>query len=483
MDWALVIVLQLMFQPSLSVLFTVQAERSTYESEFGGDVVMGCRFQPKLSNPALKVVWTRINTGQSLEVYRMGNGVEQSVSPDYLGRVKILTEEFQEGWAKLKISGLRINDSGIYKCLVDTTEGADYKSITLSVKAPYKAVTKRIEKVAEGDGVLLTCQSEGYPEPPVVWMDGHLQRLDPNTTAESTPNQLFKVTSQIHVSSLDKNNYTCNFTNELSATFHIPDEIPTPHVKNDSFIIVLSISVVMAVIIIAVLMYRRRKGFSTLSTGNLLVDGQGRPASPAYCMEENLGAFLKALYCNFSAEARNHWNTFCVEELPHRLENNEGQPVNLQAVLPEAGQTLFLEGPPGSGKTALSYILVSSWTEGPTHSFSNPLDLNALQLLLYVDCTFVKGDLFQEIMAQLSLREKITEDELRTVLIRSSEALLLLDGYKEGNHLFDESLRQFLSERCGCRVLVMACPDHCPTLKETVGTLTVLKLQTQTVKY
>lgn len=155
--------------------------------------------------------------------------------------------------------------------------------------------------------------------------------------------------------------------------------------------------------------------------------------------------------------------------------------MNLQALLPEAGQTVFLEGPPGSGKTSVARILVSSWTEGPSHALSNILDLSAVRLLLHVDCRTVKGDLFQEISAQLSLLGGITEDELRTELTGSSDVLLLLDGYREGSWPFDKSLKSFLSERRGCRVLVTACPGHCYSLKDTVGTGGALELQIQTV--
>ncbi|GLD55223.1 uncharacterized protein AKAME5_000774600 [Lates japonicus] len=282
MDWALFVILQVIFQPSLSVLFTVEAERPMYTSEFGGDVVMGCRFQPKLTNPQadLKVTWNWLSSTSSREVYQMNNGKEHSASPEYQGRVRLFTEELNEGWAKLQVSRLRINDSGVYQCLVQTGEGADYKAITLSVIAPYKTVTKRIVKAAEGDKVLLTCQSEGYPESPVLWQDGHLQSLEPNTTTVSTPEQLFKVTSQIHVSSSDKDNYTCIFSNSgQSATFHIPDEIPVPQVKSDALIVVLSIGLIMVVIIVAVLMYRRRK----------------EPAQP----KQPVFQLKKARYCHF----------------------------------------------------------------------------------------------------------------------------------------------------------------------------------------
>lgn len=99
-----------------------------------------------------------------------------------------------------------------------------YVSCMLFFSAPYKAVAKRIQKAADEGWLLLTCQSQGYPDSSVTWHNGHLQRPPgPDTTAVSTEDLLYTVTSQIRVRSTDKNNYTCSFAQDgNSATFHIP---------------------------------------------------------------------------------------------------------------------------------------------------------------------------------------------------------------------------------------------------------------------
>ncbi|CAF93166.1 unnamed protein product [Tetraodon nigroviridis] len=222
MDWTrALVVLLVLIQPCLAVSLTVEAEQNWYWSEFGGDVVMGCRFQAGVPPSNLTVTWHWISSTSIREAYRLENGLEHpdTQDPVYRDRATLLREELKDGWAKLKISELRIGDSGTYQCLVRAGIEADYKEIHLTVRAPYKTVTKHLQRVEGGDEALLTCQSEGLPKSSVQWLDGHGRPLNASTTATVTPQQLIRVTSRIQVRFHDDSNYTCSFDGGVSATF------------------------------------------------------------------------------------------------------------------------------------------------------------------------------------------------------------------------------------------------------------------------
>uniref|UniRef100_A0A3B5L6T6 Ig-like domain-containing protein n=1 Tax=Xiphophorus couchianus TaxID=32473 RepID=A0A3B5L6T6_9TELE len=398
----------------LAALFTVEAEHTSYNSEYGGNVVMGCRFSSKPANSQndLKVIWHWMDGSPDQEVIRLVGNLESSSSSKFKGRVKLLTDELKNSWAKIQISDLRITDSGTYQCLVQTTEGTDYKTIALSVGAPYHSVSKQIERTAEGDKVVLTCQSEGYPQSPVVWQDGHLQSYSSNTTTTTTPDGLIKVVSQIEVSSSEKTKYTCNFTKDhSSATFHIPDDIPLRQGENDILIVVLCVGLVLTAIGLGVVIYRRRKGNCLLIQLNT---------------EPKLNVIYSRIYSQIPVKS-----------------------------------CYLREGLPGSGKTTVADILLSSWT----NAASIFLDASFLDLLMYVNCTTWKVTCSRKQECGSILVEKISAEKLRTILSQSNKTL------------------RFLSERGYYRALVTSFACDCPVLEQDLKTRGTLKCQEQSTKY
>uniref|UniRef100_A0A8C6UFI2 Ig-like domain-containing protein n=1 Tax=Neogobius melanostomus TaxID=47308 RepID=A0A8C6UFI2_9GOBI len=374
-------------------LFRVEVDKDSYTSEFRGEVVMGCSFQPP--SPAalsgIRVTWHWITPGGHVrEVYRLDNGVEQITSqhPDYVGRARLLNEELKRGWAKLQVSNLRISDSGKYQCFVQTGDGADYKIMTLSIFAPFKTIDKRIEKVPGREELMLTCQSEGFPQPEVMWHNnGQQLKSKPITTTATTEDQLLEITTQINVTSLEKKTTPAVSQNTL---LHLKFQVIT------------------------------------------------------ICNQE--------VYENGNSLIR-------------RTE------LNLHDLVPNR-DALLLIGSTGNGKTTLARRLVSLWTQ-PVSNFP---DFSHLQLVVYVDGNKTNGTLFDEIMAQLSLEELLSEDDLRNML--TDETLLMVDGYEEGNLLFDESLQRFLLDRTRCRVLITSSHEH-SKMKEIVGTEAIVRVQWQ----
>ncbi|XP_061526043.1 programmed cell death 1 ligand 1-like [Phycodurus eques] len=281
MKWINIFMLSVLFQPCLQVMLTTTAEQTSYQAESGGSVIMGCRFFPLSQHPYedLTVSWHWTSQARSREVYQMEKGQELNSSQhsDFRGRTRLLIKLIQDGWAKLQVTRLRINDSGTYQCKIGTTNGADYKDIKLSVTAPFKKVNKDIVKSGKEGELVLTCQSEGYPKSKVTWEDNHRQELNASTTVVVTEDGLFRVTTQIRVESSQKNNYTCSFNSSGSSrSFFIPED--TQQQKGNQRKVAVIIAAVGAIIRLAliglliVLIHLHKKGFGK----NIEPDGASR---------------------------------------------------------------------------------------------------------------------------------------------------------------------------------------------------------------
>ncbi|POI33140.1 hypothetical protein CIB84_003108, partial [Bambusicola thoracicus] len=211
---------QLFSFPTLA-LFTVEVPQQLYIVEYGSNVTMECRFpvNGSLNLGLLSVVWEQKRQGQleSRDVYTLRNGkaLLSSQHHDYMGRAALLHNELKSGRAILHITSVKITDAGSYLCLIDY-QGADYKYITLEVKASYNIINTQKTREWNEDKFALICQSEGFPLAEVFWQNERNFSLSEsaNTTYTLTADGLYNVTSILIINQNMNENYSCVFWNK-----------------------------------------------------------------------------------------------------------------------------------------------------------------------------------------------------------------------------------------------------------------------------
>ncbi|XP_010391171.1 programmed cell death 1 ligand 1 isoform X3 [Corvus cornix cornix] len=212
----LVLYIFLFYWHFLNALFTVEAPQSLYTVEHGSNVTMECTFpvNGKLKFRDLSVSWEKKD--ELKQVYELVKGEEhfKNQHSDFRGRIKLLKENLNLGQSLLQITDVKLRDAGVYRCVI-AYEGADYKTIHLKVKAPYRIINQGVGSTGHNEWKL-TCQSEGYPEAKVIWQNRDYDDLTDkaNTRYETGSDQLYRVTSTLTIKSGIDEVFYCIFWNK-----------------------------------------------------------------------------------------------------------------------------------------------------------------------------------------------------------------------------------------------------------------------------
>ncbi|XP_042634460.1 uncharacterized protein LOC109076482 isoform X2 [Cyprinus carpio] len=489
MRGTLVVIFQALLWPvSASALFTVSLQESNYEAKLHEDVRLECLFSSVESPSNLTVIWSRVEPKQAVEVYRLERGKENHLytSAMFIQRAQLIHEQLKKNRAVLHLKKLQIKDSGTYRCIVKVKDDGDYKQVTLSVTAPYAPIKKAIMKTGQ-DEVELSCESQGFPSAQVIWSGGqqhtNLTEMS-NSTTRSTDEDLIHIISKLTVKRDLVNNYTCSFLvkgeTQQTATFSIPDELPS-HCSTPYVWIVAVVVVLLAIVFISVILRQKNRLNESSKCAFLFPHASSATTDSLLTVNENT-----LQICDMNTEEstekpqslrnvliRQYSQLYTNAEMKstlvsYALLNKEGRSLHISSILPDKKETILLLGEPGSGKASVAQILSSCWAES---TMTDPFNIRRLHLVFHVDCSRAKGDFFQVVKSNISHEKPLDVSEFRETLLGTTDCLLILDGYQEGNKDLDETLEWFLTERQTCRVLVTSHPGKCPALEKNTRTV------------
>ncbi|XP_025760856.1 butyrophilin subfamily 2 member A2 [Oreochromis niloticus] len=237
----------------------------------GDDVILPCHVEPAYDVSTITLEWTRSSLDpRFVYVSRGSQELEKLKNPSFKGRTSVFVDELKYGNISLKISKVKSDDTGTYKCYVPVLEKEAFVELVVASDAATSPVISLSGIDKNRRGVLLQCESAGwYPEPELLWLDGegNLLSAGPTETLRG-PDDLYTVSSRVTVEKRHSNNITCRVqqrnTNQSREThIHVPEDFFEFPSSSPSLIIGLAVSLALCIILlilsVVVLLRRKRK--------------------------------------------------------------------------------------------------------------------------------------------------------------------------------------------------------------------------------
>ncbi|XP_074525729.1 butyrophilin subfamily 1 member A1-like [Halichoeres trimaculatus] len=176
----------------------------------GDDVILPCHLNPSSDAFDLTVEWARPDLDpRYILVQRNGEELEPKKNRWFTERSRMFPEELGHGNVSLKLSKVKLQDGGAYRCFIPSLLRA------VTVQLLVGAVSSPVVQVSQSsDGVVLQCESKGwYPEPEMFWLDAEGNLLSSALTETLRgPDGLYTVSSRLTVERRHRNTFTCRVT-------------------------------------------------------------------------------------------------------------------------------------------------------------------------------------------------------------------------------------------------------------------------------
>ncbi|XP_035849457.1 V-set domain-containing T-cell activation inhibitor 1-like isoform X3 [Sander lucioperca] len=133
------ILLLIILTSCVSGTFVVNVTQTSYQAEENHDITLEWTFttNPHSSSNSLNIFCELLTDLRPSVLFHLHEGVEVPESQDeqFAGRVQWDKDVLREGRLRLHVSRLRTEDSGLYKCVVITSQGSNSGRCWLNVTA------------------------------------------------------------------------------------------------------------------------------------------------------------------------------------------------------------------------------------------------------------------------------------------------------------------------------------------------------------
>uniref|UniRef100_A0A087XRR5 Ig-like domain-containing protein n=2 Tax=Poecilia formosa TaxID=48698 RepID=A0A087XRR5_POEFO len=188
----------------LLLMFTCKGEAQQTDSPqsvtvmVGEDVVLPCFLKPPKDASQMTVEWGRPDLKPRFVFVNL-DGEEYSADQNeaFRGRSSMIPENLKHGDVSLKLSDVRISDSGRYRCYFPREKKEYFTELVVGSASSPGASLSGLD--VSSSGVMLDCSAAGwYPEPEMFWLDGDGNIMSAGAAEKSTdPDGVYTVSSRV----------------------------------------------------------------------------------------------------------------------------------------------------------------------------------------------------------------------------------------------------------------------------------------------
>lgn len=104
----------------------------------GEDAELPCHLSPNVSLSHMELRWLRQQESSAVLVHRDGHAQDAEQMARYRGRAALVQDHLSQGRVALRIRGVQVSDSGVYRCLFRQDDTHGEASVSLKVAGEYR---------------------------------------------------------------------------------------------------------------------------------------------------------------------------------------------------------------------------------------------------------------------------------------------------------------------------------------------------------